>query len=207
MICVSHWCGFSWTRRSKSRRRIYWRCLAVKLFCPIPRARYTWYDALIIIVNVNLICDIFQRSNRHHPMPATPHATPNAWRLNNAYVDVPPSPLDLSQYRALKFCTNALTSYKLKENTPLQQSNLGTAQKNSKLSPLKRKLFHRDHAEETVNVKKSRLSVKGNVKPSLKADSSSKIGNTGPSPDFPDGFTYCHHCNRKRDVHGGYSSK
>lgn len=140
-------------------------------------------------------------------MSATPNSHPAVPRVNKAYVLVPPSPLSLSSYRPLHTPVHVAGSSKLKENTPLRSSQLAMSQQATSSSPLKRKLFDCDPSSlvfDGVNP--------GSKRPKLSTGAASLKGTkvqplmpaANACPEFPNGFTYCHQCNKKRDLAGIY---
>ncbi|KAF8972987.1 hypothetical protein BDZ97DRAFT_1752045 [Flammula alnicola] len=124
-------------------------------------------------------------------MTSTPKSHPAVQRLNRAY-------------RALGTPTHVAGSSSLKENTPLRPCQLTMNQHGSSSASLKRKLSDREPPALVlegviISTKKSRLST-GAITP-LKAK---QIESTMPPhntfDEFSNEFTYCHQCNKKRDV-------
>ena len=124
------------------------------------------------------------------------HAHPSIQRINNAYVQVPASPLSLATYRPLKTPIYAASSIKLKENTPLRPLQYATNTSASR----KRKLSNCDsiHAGPISVLKKVKL-VAADATPS-KVRSQPIVPTANACPDFPNGYAYCHQCCRKRDI-------
>jgi len=120
-------------------------------------------------------------------------------RANSAYIQVPSTALDLDVYRPLNTPTQVAAGGNLKENTPLwsHSSSMGTTAPSATFN--KRKHSEQDgSSSEVPSVKKVKTAAPG-----------SQIGVnplTGKplvtSEDFPDGFAYCHQCNKKRDLRG-----
>ena len=129
-------------------------------------------------------------------MASTSNAHPLK-RLNNAYVQVPASPLSLASYRPLK---HAALSAKLKENTPLRPLQFAT---NPSMSH-KRKLSDCDsiHNDSVSVVKKAKLVLTDGSPSKVKAI----VPTANACPDFPNGYVYCHQCSRKRDILSEFTS-
>ncbi|KAF8222939.1 hypothetical protein L208DRAFT_1319609 [Tricholoma matsutake] len=94
------------------------------------------------------------------------------------FVDVPPSPFPLSRYSSLS----------CKENAPLTSANL-----------LFRKRKLSDPNASSISSTKKKKLIAGTP---LKTGSIPALLTSAPSAsaDFPNGFTYCHQCSRKRDI-------
>ncbi|KAF8813926.1 hypothetical protein BYT27DRAFT_7084104 [Phlegmacium glaucopus] len=129
-------------------------------------------------------------------MASTSKAHPSIQRLNNAYVQVPVSPLSLTTYRSLKAPILSASSMKLKENTPLRPLQFTTIPSMSH----KRKRSDCDsiHDGPLSVVKKAKLVVPDGT-PS-KARSQPIVPTANACPDFPNGYVYCHQCSKKRDI-------
>lgn len=140
-------------------------------------------------------------------MTSTPNSHPAIQRLNKAYVQVPPSPVSLSNYRAFATPTHVASS-KQKENTPLRPFHIPMAEhasSSSSSSSLKRKMADREPSKlEGViipSAKKSKLATNiSNMTPSKSVSAKPILSATNACPEFPNGWAYCHQCNKKRDV-------
>jgi len=149
-------------------------------------------------------------------MSATPSSHSSVQRLNKAYVQVPPSPLTLSSYRSLNTSSHVVSSSKLKENTPLRPFQLANMSNHSaSTASSKRKASDRDSSSlilDGVNpsaTKKSKLSASAattsnNNTPLKTKQTSQSISASNACPEFPNGWTYCHQCNKKRDLNSEY---
>ncbi|KDR75076.1 hypothetical protein GALMADRAFT_156959 [Galerina marginata CBS 339.88] len=139
-------------------------------------------------------------------MSATPKSHPAVQRLNKAYVQVPASPLSLTSYRALGTPNHVASSSRLKENTPLRAAQLAMMQHASSSSAfLKRKLSDREPSSlifDGVNpsAKKSKLSTGATIGALMPTQIKPLLPAGNASPEFPNGFAYCHQCNKKRDI-------
>ncbi|KAF9484432.1 hypothetical protein BDN70DRAFT_825471 [Pholiota conissans] len=137
-------------------------------------------------------------------MSSTPVTHPSVQRLNKAYVQVPPSSLALSTHlSARSSLAHVAASSKVKENTPLRPSLLAMPCHALSSTSFKRKLFDRDistHVMDAVVIssKKPRLSVDASVP--LKVQVQPILPLSNASEGFPNGWVYCHQCNKKRDV-------
>ena len=118
-----------------------------------------------------------------------------AQRLNNAFVFVPPSPFSLDQYRPLKG-TQLHASTKLKENIPLPPFYVSILQSFPSSSSLKRKMDDRDQPPHTT------ASATKKAKHPVTISPKAKQTQHASGEEYPNGFIYCHQCNRKRDLHG-----
>ncbi|KAF8871260.1 hypothetical protein CPB84DRAFT_1830164 [Gymnopilus junonius] len=136
-------------------------------------------------------------------MSATPNSHSVVRKVNKAYVLVPPSPLNLSSYRPLRTPVHVAGGSKLKENMPLRPSQLAMSQQAASSPSLKRKLSERDVSTlvfDRVNPvpKRSKLST------AIPLKNTHIVQPTAPAenacPEFPNGFAYCHQCNKKRDL-------
>lgn len=116
-----------------------------------------------------------------------------AQRLNNAFVSVPPSPISLDQYRPLKG-TQLHASTKLKENIPLPPFYVSILQSYPSSSSHKRKMDDRDQPSHTI------ASATKKAKHTVTSSSTAKQTQHAPEEEYPNGFIYCHQCNRKRDL-------
>lgn len=120
-------------------------------------------------------------------MASTSKQHPSIHRINNAYVQVPVSPLSLVSYRPLK---TPIYSAKLKENTPLRPLQSTT---NLSIS-CKRKLSDCDSIHDAISiVKKARPSK-------VKAERSQPIAPASACPNSPNEYVRCHQCSKKRDI-------
>ncbi|KAF4620528.1 hypothetical protein D9613_000295 [Agrocybe pediades] len=129
-------------------------------------------------------------------------------RINKAYVQVPPSPLT---YLPLNTPVHVVTSPRLKENTPLRSLQNATMSSHATSSvSAKRKASDRepsslvfDGVNPSLSAKKSKLSASAvtNATP-LKTKQTPQTTAPAPNacPEFPNGWTYCHQCNKKRDL-------
>lgn len=148
--------------------------------------------------------------NHYNRMSSTPKPYPSVQRLNKAYVQVPQSPVSLSSYRALGGSAHLVPSSRLKENTPLPPFKLAMPQHPSSSSAsTKRKISDRDSSSLVFDgvyissTKKSRLSAStGNMTPLKAKAPKPEVPAANACPGFPNGFSYCHQCNKKRDVAG-----
>lgn len=141
-------------------------------------------------------------------MSSTPKSHPAVQRLNNAYVQVPISPLTSTRNRALSTSAHVAPSSKLKENTPLRPSLLAMQQHSSASVSFKRKLSERDGPSQIldgviISTKKSKLSIDASAPLKSRQTEFSTLPNNA-SEEFPNGFVYCHQCNKKRDATGKY---
>lgn len=118
-----------------------------------------------------------------------------AQRLNNAFVFVPPSPFSLDQYRPLKG-TQLHASTKLKENIPLPPFYVSILQSFPSSSSLKRKMDDRDQPPHTT------ASATKKAKHPVTISPKAKQTQHASEEEYPNGFIYCHQCNRKRDLQG-----
>jgi len=140
-------------------------------------------------------------------MSTTPKPHPSVQRLNRAFVQVPVSPQTLSSYRTFGTPAHVAASSKLKENTPLRPLQLGMNQQPTGSTSLKRKLSDRDSSSlifdgVVVPFKKSKLSSTMNGTTSNAKEIQPASLSDKPYPNFPNGFVYCHQCNKKRDMLG-----
>ena len=127
-------------------------------------------------------------------MPSTSKAHPSIQRINNAYVQVPASPLSLASYRTP---VHTALSTKLKENTPFRLFTTNPS------SSRKRKLSDciSVHDGPVSVLKKAKFNAAGETPSKVKAPQSQPIVPTANAcPDFPNGYVYCHQCSRKRDI-------
>ncbi|KAF8160676.1 hypothetical protein B0H34DRAFT_653698 [Crassisporium funariophilum] len=133
-------------------------------------------------------------------MSSTPKQHPVIRRLNKAYVQVPPSPLTLTSYCALGTPTHVASSSKLKENTPLRPLQFAMTQ-SSLSAPLKRKLSSSALNDgPNASAKKTKLVARSNGTPLKARQSNPVVPAVNACPDFPNGYAYCHQCNKKRDI-------
>ncbi|KAH9485467.1 hypothetical protein JR316_0002375 [Psilocybe cubensis] len=141
-------------------------------------------------------------------MNPTPKPHQSVQRLNKAYVQVPDSPVSLANYRAIGTSPHPVPSSSLKENTPLSPFQLAMSQQHTlSFTSTKRKLADRDASSfvfDGVHIsssKKSRLSTStASMAPLNSKESKPVLPTTNTCPEFPNGFVYCHQCNKKRDV-------
>lgn len=136
-------------------------------------------------------------------MSSTPKQHSAIQRLNRAYVQVPPSPLLLSARRVSGSALHVAASNKLKENTPLRPLQTSMAHYSPPSTSLKRKLSDREPGSlifdgVVMPLKKSKLSPSDNGASSNKGVEPPN----GADSEFPNGFAYCHQCNKKRDIDG-----
>jgi hypothetical protein len=131
-------------------------------------------------------------------------AHPSIQRINNAYVQVPASPLSLASYHPLGTPIRTASSTKLKENTPLRlqfTTNPSTSRK--------RKLSDciSIHDGPIYVLKKAKLNATDETPSKVKAPRSQQIVPTANAcPNFPNGYVYCHQCSRKRDILSKFAS-
>ena len=137
-------------------------------------------------------------------MASTPRAHPSIQRINNAYVQVPASPLSLASYHPLRTPNHTALSAKLKENTPLRlqfTTNPSTSRKR-KLSDC---ISARDGSISVL--KKAKLNATDESPSKVKASRSEQIVPTANAcPKFPNGYVYCHQCYKKRDILSKFAS-
>lgn len=171
----------------------------------------TWHRRVDLAFVWNVYCQYrFLNRNHYHRMSETLKPHPSVQRLNKAYVQVPESPVGLVNYRAIGASAHLVPSSRLKENTPLSPFQLAMAQHASSSSAsTKRKLSDRDSSSlvfDGVYVsssKKSRLSTSAASMTPLKAKAlKPAMPAANACPEFPNGFAYCHQCNKKRDISG-----
>ena len=135
-------------------------------------------------------------------MASTSRAHPSVQRINNAYVQVPASPLSLASYHPLRTPVHTASSTKLKENTPLRRLQFTANPSTS----------HKRKLSDCIPIHDGPISVlkkaKLNETPSkVKAPRSQQIVPTANAcPDFPNGYVYCHQCCKKRDILGKFAS-
>jgi ribosomal protein L34E len=157
---------------------------------------------------VKLLKPLFQCLHSNHGLPpltmaSTSRAHPSIQRINNAYVQVPASPLSLASYHPLGTPVRSASSTKLKENTPFR---LFTTNLNPSTSR-KRKLSDCIHDGPISVVKRSKLNAADETPSKVKAPRSQQIVPTANAcPDFPNGYVYCHQCSRKRDILSKFAS-
>lgn len=137
-----------------------------------------------------------------HTMASTSRAHPSIQRINQAYVQVPASPLSLASYHPLRTPVHTASSTKLKENTPFRlfTSNASTSRK--------RKLSDciSVHDGPISVLKKAKFNAADETPSKVKAPRSQQIVPTANAcPDFPNGYVYCHQCSRKRDILGKFA--
>lgn len=141
-------------------------------------------------------------------------------RRSQLFVDIPHSALHAS-------FTPTTSPYKpgsLKENTPLHplRTNSHIDMSTSSTASRKRKLSNDDSLEDffedsaSTAPKKTKLSTSATTPPAAaKAKPSGKPKETKvvkeqnpnvPSEEYPNGYFYCHQCNRKRDMSGTFAS-
>ena len=163
----------------------------------------------LVALNYGIGClfrTVFCLSPSSPAMSSTPISHPAVQRLNNAYVQVPVSPLTSSRNRVLSTSTHVAPSSKLKENTPLRPSLFAMQQHSSASASLKRKITDRDGPSQIldgviISTKKSKLSIDVSTPLKSRQTEFSTILNNA-SEEFPNGFVYCHQCNKKRDATG-----
>ncbi|PFH46178.1 hypothetical protein AMATHDRAFT_43745 [Amanita thiersii Skay4041] len=113
------------------------------------------------------------------------HSTPSHISSTNVYVEIPPSPFDLSKYRSI----SNPTAHPAAHPTPRSKENRVTHNVPTNTMTIKRKACSRVLVDPPLPTKKTKL-LDGNA---------SRV--EGPSADnFPNGFIYCHQCSRKRDA-------
>ena len=123
---------------------------------------------------------------------STSRAHPSIQRINNAYVQVPASPLSLASYHPLR-----TPSTKLKENTPFRPFTTNSS------TSRKRKLSDciSIHDGSIPVLKKSKLNAADETPSKVKVSRGLQIVPTANAcPDFPNGYVYCHQCSKKRDI-------
>ena len=143
-------------------------------------------------------------------MTSTPNSLSAVQRFNKAYVQVPFSPLTSTRSRGSVTASHVLHSSKLKENTPLRPLSLSMQQQSSSstLTSAKRKLSDRDAPSQVldgviISSKKIRMSMDGSASNSIKYRRTQTLAYlNNASEEFPNGFVYCHQCNKKRDAAG-----
>jgi hypothetical protein len=142
-------------------------------------------------------------------MSATLKPHPSVQRLNKAFVQVPASPQTLSSYQTFGIPSHVAASSKLKENTPLQPLQLGMNQQPFVSTSWKRKLSDRDPSSlifdgVMISSKKSKLSSTANGTASNAKEIQPESLSKKAGLEFPNGFVYCHQCNKKRDASGKF---
>ena len=142
-------------------------------------------------------------------MSATLKPHPSVQRLNKAFVQVPASPQALSSYQTFGTPSHVAASSKLKENTPLRPLQLGMNQQPSGSTSWKRKLSDRGSSSMifdgvVVASKKAKLSFNTDGTTSGTKETQFASLSDKACPEFPNGFVYCHQCNKKRDVSGKF---
>jgi hypothetical protein len=138
-------------------------------------------------------------------MPSTPRTNPSIQRINNAFVQVPLSPLSLASYRPLKTPIHTASSTKHKENPPFRLQQFTTNPSTSR----KRKLSDciPIHDGLVSVLKKAKLNAADETPSKVKAPQSQRIVPTANAcPDFPNGYVHCHQCSRKRDILSKFAS-
>ena len=136
-------------------------------------------------------------------MASTSRGHPSIQRINNAYVQVPASPLSLASYHPLRTPVHTASSTKLKENTPFRlfTTNSSTSRK--------RKLSDciSIHDGPISVLKKSKLNATDETPSKVKAPRSQQfIPTANACPNFPNGYVYCHQCSQKRDILSKFAS-
>jgi len=132
---------------------------------------------------------------------------PSVQRVNRAYVEIPPSRLTIHRRVTVSALHNVQSNNEQKENTPLKPFSLPMSHFDASSASLKRKLLDREPSSLALEgiilpPKKAKLSTLSsgaplNVKQVTMNEPAKKI-----SEEFPDGFVYCHQCNKKRDLNG-----
>ena len=138
-------------------------------------------------------------------MSSTPGQYPSLKRvINRAYVQVPPSPLTNYHRVTGSVLPFVLSKSEQKENALLKISALPMSHSDASPTSLKRKSVDWEPASLDLDGahKKSKLSFAPlgpplNVKHITMNEPVKNI-----SEEFPDGFVYCHQCNKKRDLNG-----
>lgn len=120
-----------------------------------------------------------------------------AQRINNAFVSVPPSPLSLDQYRPLRG-TQLHASTELKENNPLPPFYVSILQCFPSSLSLKRKMDDRDQPPHPI------ASAAKKAKHPVTISLTAKQTQRAQEEEYPNGFIYCHQCNKKRDLQGKF---
>ena len=137
-------------------------------------------------------------------MASTSKGHPSIQRINNAYVQVPASPLSLANYHPLRTPVHTASSTKLKENTPkfrLFTTNPSTSRKRKLSDSIS------IHDGPISVLKKSKLNTTDETPSKVKAPRSQPIIPTeNACPEFPNGYVYCHQCSRKRDILSKFAS-
>ena len=152
-------------------------------------------------------------SNHYHPMslpslslhaqrvPPSSSRPPN---LPEVYILVPDSPYSLCSSEAVG--TRTANGSHHNPPTPLRAHNMPITE--SPLAVIKRKrsegnLDQTEQRAPEINSKRSKVSTM-----TSKAQSSTRLSHTVESnatEEFPNGFFYCHQCNKKRDSSGELS--
>jgi hypothetical protein len=140
-------------------------------------------------------------------MSSMPRQHPSVQRVNRAYVEVPPSPLTIHRRVTVSGLHNVQSNNEQKENTPLKPFSLPMSHSDAPSTSLKRKLLDREPSSlilESIILppKKARLSSFSsgaplNIKQVTMNEPAKNI-----SEEFPNGFVYCHQCNKRRDLNG-----
>lgn len=145
----------------------------------------------------------------------TPLQNPVIRRFSQVYVEIPPSPLHKSRIVSGTSPLHVYThSSNRKENAPLQSGSMVQASVAS--SPNRKRKLSESHTnmagtEGTASsVKKAKVSIngKGVDKPkTTKAKTGTQNQPQQVSEEFPNGWFYCHQCNKKRDLGRKHSSR
>ena len=143
----------------------------------------------------------------------TPLQRPVTRRFSQVYVDIPPSPFHKSRVVSGSPLHVHTHSSNRKENAPLQFSSIIQDQDPATSSPNRKRKLSESYTNmnmasvdgTTSLVKKAKVSVNEKTVHKSKT-TTAKIGTQQVSEEFPNGWFYCHQCNKKRDSGRKYPS-
>lgn len=143
-------------------------------------------------------------------MSSTPVQHPVIRRFSQVYVEIPPSPLHKTRIVSGSSLLTHTQSSNRKENVSLQSSSLIQAQDSTAASPnRKRKLSESCINMNIASVESTASFVKKAKVIHKPITNKAKTGTQKPqqtSEEFPNGWFYCHQCNKKRDSGCEYAS-
>ena len=149
-------------------------------------------------------------SNHYHPMSIrrssaqrVPPPSSRQRKIQGVYVLVPRSPYTLGTSESTGACTTADAFHNPPTPTPLRAHNMSST--GSPFAVIKRK-----HSEGIFDETEQRAPEAKSKRQKLSTVASKGQGATRPThtvasnatSEFPDGFFYCHQCNKKRDSSG-----
>lgn len=134
-------------------------------------------------------------------------------RFSQVYVEIPPSPLHKSWTDSTSALHVSTVSANRKENAPLQANNMFQTQPSTSGSQSRKRKLSESNSTNMVVVeipalKKPKVAPgkKGADKPKATQTKTSAAVPRGhpsePSEEYPNGWFYCHQCNKKRDSAG-----